>query len=75
MSEAGNRRALSGCAMSDEKKDTSTIQDAAASAVQKRKKPYEKPSFRAERVFETMALSCGKVSTTQGLCQFNRKNS
>ena len=26
------------------------------------KKPYQKPSFRFERVFETMALSCGKLS-------------
>ena len=25
------------------------------------KKPYQKPEFRYERVFETMALSCGKV--------------
>lgn len=73
MSEAGNRRALSGCAMSDEKKKTSAKQDAAAG--QKPKKPYEKPSFQCERVFETMALSCGKVSPTQGLCHFNRKNS
>jgi hypothetical protein len=73
MSEAGNRRASSGRAMSDEKKETSARQQAAA--VQKPKRPYEKPSFQRERVFETMALSCGKVSTTQGLCQFNRKNS
>lgn len=25
------------------------------------KKPYRKPSFRHERVFETTALACGKV--------------
>ena len=25
------------------------------------KKPYQKPSFRCERVFETQALSCGKI--------------
>jgi hypothetical protein len=25
-----------------------------------RKKPYAKPSFRSEQVFETMALACGK---------------
>lgn len=41
----------------------------------KRKKPYHKPSFRYERVFETMALACGKVSPTEGQCRFNRKNS
>jgi hypothetical protein len=39
------------------------------------KKPYVKPEVRHERVFETMALSCGKVQTTQGSCHSNRKNS
>ena len=32
------------------------------------KLPYQKPAFRYERVFETMALACGKISTTQGEC-------
>ena len=27
------------------------------------KKPYVKPEVRHERVFETMALSCGKIQT------------
>jgi hypothetical protein len=40
-----------------------------------RKKPYQKPEFRYERVFETMALSCGKVSPTEFQCRFNRKTS
>ncbi len=39
------------------------------------KKPYAKPEVRYERVFETMALSCGKVQTTQASCHFNRKTS
>ncbi len=39
------------------------------------RKAYQKPAFRHERVFETMALSCGKVQSTQGQCHFNRKNS
>ncbi|MGH9774406.1 MAG: hypothetical protein ACRD50_05600 [Candidatus Acidiferrales bacterium] len=39
------------------------------------KKPYQKPAFRHERVFETMALICSKVSTTQAQCKFNTKNS
>jgi hypothetical protein len=39
------------------------------------KKAYEKPSFQHERVFETMALACGKLSPTQFQCRFNRKNS
>jgi len=32
------------------------------------RKPYEKPSFRYERVFVTTALSCGKVQPTQAGC-------
>ncbi len=39
------------------------------------KKPYQKPQFRFERVFETQALTCGKVQSTQGSCHSNRKNS
>jgi len=41
----------------------------------KAKKPYVKPAVRHERVFETMALSCGKVQTTDFDCHFNRKSS
>lgn len=32
------------------------------------KKPYEKPSFRFEKVFVTTALSCGKVGTISSSC-------
>jgi hypothetical protein len=39
------------------------------------RKPYVKPEVRHERVFETMALSCGKVQTTEHQCHFNRKTS
>jgi hypothetical protein len=39
------------------------------------KKVYQKPAFRHERVFETMALSCGKVNPTEFQCRFNRKTS
>jgi hypothetical protein len=39
------------------------------------RKPYQKPAFRYERVFETMALACGKISPTQQQCRTNRKNS
>ena len=39
------------------------------------KKPYQKPARRRERVFETTALACGKISSTQGQCHNNRKNS
>ena len=39
------------------------------------KKPWVKPEVRHERVFETMALGCGKQGGTQGPCGLNRKNS
>lgn len=39
------------------------------------KKPYQKPEVRHERVFETRALSCGKIQTTQSGCHFQRKTS
>src|SRR5438552_16697149 len=38
------------------------------------RKPCQKPAFRYERVFETMALSCGKIDNTQAQCKFNRKS-
>ena len=33
------------------------------------KKPYQKPEFRSERVFETTALACGKVSPSEANCR------
>jgi hypothetical protein len=39
------------------------------------KKPYRKPEFRYERVFETLALACGKIHGNQQQCRFNRKRS
>jgi hypothetical protein len=39
------------------------------------RKPYVKPEVRHERVFETMALSCGKVQSTESTCHMNRKTS
>ncbi len=38
------------------------------------RKPYKKPAFRYERVFETQALSCGKTDVS-GPCHRNRKTS
>ena len=35
-------------------------------------KPYLKPAFRHEQVFETMALACGKVGTA-GACATKKK--
>jgi len=41
----------------------------------KDKKPYQKPAFRYERVFETLALACGKVGSNVPICQSVRKSS
>ena len=41
----------------------------------KAKRLYQKPAFRHERVFETTALICGKMATTEGQCRFNVQNS
>ena len=38
-------------------------------------KLYQKPAFRFERIFETNALSCGKMSATQFQCGLNLKTS
>jgi hypothetical protein len=39
------------------------------------KTPYQKPAFRYERVFETLALTCGKLSGGGPRCITMRKNS
>ncbi len=39
------------------------------------KKPYTKPAFRFERVFETQALNCGKAHSHGTPCKINPKNS
>lgn len=52
-------------------------EEAAASAQSgpiRSRRPYQKPAFKFERVFETMALSCGKLSPTQFQCRI-QKNS
>ena len=37
--------------------------------------PYEKPVLRCEGVFETMALSCGKIGSATPTCAANMKSS
>jgi hypothetical protein len=39
------------------------------------RKPYEKPQFVREQLFETMALACGKTNPTVGQCKLVKKNS
>jgi hypothetical protein len=40
-----------------------------------RKKPYVKPTFLYERVFETSALACGKTELLPLQCTINMKSS
>jgi hypothetical protein len=35
---------------------------------QRIRRPYQKPAFKHEKVFETMALGCGKIGGTGGIC-------
>jgi len=39
------------------------------------RKAYRKPEVRHDQVFETRALTCGKVQVTQSGCHFERKTS
>jgi hypothetical protein len=41
----------------------------------KSRKPYLKPAFQRERVFETMALNCGKSNSISMSCRSVPKNS
>ena len=52
--------------MTPEHQVASTKKGEGASA--KTRKPYQKPSFRHEKVFETTALACGKISPSQLQC-------
>jgi hypothetical protein len=58
-----------------ESQSRTTATEKTADQTGKAKKPYQKPSFRHERVFETMALSCGKLAGTTGQCQLNASTS
>jgi hypothetical protein len=59
--------------MSDERdtKRKRTLSNAPARG----KLPYQKPAFRHEGVFETMALACGKINPSQQQCKSLTKNS
>jgi hypothetical protein len=59
--------------LSDQRKDNVAARDEAEQSG--KKQPYEKPSFRHERAFETMALTCGKVDPSQLQCKVNVKHS
>ena len=61
--------------MNEVRDDRSHSKQQSTGLAEKRKRSYMKPDFQHEKVFETMALACGKLSTTQRQCKFNRKNS
>jgi len=61
--------------MTEQKNPEQTKFPGASAAGDAPKKPYLKPAFRHEQVFETMALACGKLNPTQSQCRTNRKNS
>jgi len=41
--------------------------------VRREKKPYQKPAFEYEEVFETMALACSKDKSTNPDCKKGNK--
>ena len=51
-----------------DQKERSTEDKGPNDVSRKGKKPYHKPSFRYEHVFETMALACGKVHRRGKFC-------
>ena len=52
-----------------------TRRDEGSDSEARTRKPYVKPSFVREEVFETTALACGKINTTIRQCNLVRKNS
>ena len=56
-------------------RDPENREKTATEKTAKSKKAYRKPSFQHERVFETMALACGKINPISLNCSTNRKNS
>jgi hypothetical protein len=61
--------------MNNERPPSGPPGDREAPAAAAAKKPYQKPAFQREQVFETMALACGKINPTSGACRAVRKNS
>jgi hypothetical protein len=50
--------------MTQKNRPTADEEKSALDSRQSAKKPYSKPAFRFEKLFETMALACGKVSNS-----------
>jgi hypothetical protein len=60
---------------SDEAGDRQDRVDGEIDGPARAKKPYVKPSFVREGVFETTALACGKINPTVRQCNLVRKTS
>ena len=58
--------------MNDHERNSTEQAVGSAAAAAPGRKPYCKPSFRSEQVFETMALQCGKQQGTSGACNLVR---
>ena len=54
---------------------TPNIHDGAPPQPPAPKKPYRKPQVLREKIFETQALLCGKIETSQRQCNLVRKTS
>jgi hypothetical protein len=61
--------------MTQKNRPAANEQDSVAESRREKKKAYQKPEFRSERAFETMALNCGKIAPTQSNCRTTRKAS
>ena len=61
--------------MNSEKPPSGPPTDREPPAAAAAKKPYQKPAFQREQVFETMALACGKTSPTSSQCRAVLKSS
>lgn len=54
--------------MNDSERNSTDSMGVAAAGAREDRRPYRKPSFRYEQVFETMALQCGKIGPTSQAC-------
>ena len=61
--------------MTDQKREHRDTPDERATPSARGRKPYQKPAFSREQLFETMALACGKTNPVIGQCRSVRKNS
>ena len=55
--------------------DPTGEQSDAPNADRATRKPYQKPAFSREQLFETMALACGKIDNTITQCRLIKKAS